>query len=225
MRLPGFANAVKKSPMTTSPLVKRNRLGAATRTKIIEAAISVLAEKGFSGFTLQAVADRAGVFYGNVTHHYATRDRLIEAMLDAILARYQSRFDELVAAIEAHEGNPIQALVTWLLDDAMSPETAPVMLELWAMATHSPEIAKGVAHLYDSAVAACMAALGVSQETAEGRRLRDSLYVLGTVLEGTSSIFYNRSRDDEILVGSQREAIAMLVPYLEQRLADAKPKS
>ena len=72
--------------MAAERTIRPNRTGAATRGKIVEAAIAVLAERGFSGFTLQAVADRAGVLFGSVTHHYGTRDRLIEAMLDAILA-------------------------------------------------------------------------------------------------------------------------------------------
>lgn len=209
--------------MTATPSSgKPNRMGAQTRNKIIDAAITVLAEKGFSGFTLQAVADRAGVFYGNVTHHYATRDKLVDAMFGAILERYDTRFNELVAAIEAHQGNPIHALVSWLLDDALSPETAPVMLELWAMGTHSPEVAKGVGQLYDNAVKACMTALRVSPDTAAGQRFRDSLYLLGTVLEGSSAIFFSRNREDQISTGYRREAMEMLVPYLEQRLAEAK---
>ncbi len=201
---------------------KPNRTGAATRAKIIDAAIAVLAEKGFSGFTLQAVADRAGVFYGNVTHHYATRDKLVEAMLDAILERYRARFDELVASIEAHEDGPIRALVTWLVDDAVSPETAPLFLELWAMATHNPHVAAGLTQLYDGAVDVCMKSLGVEPEAPSARGLRDSLYVLGTVIEGTSSIFSNRDRENGIYAGFRHQAIEMLVPLLEQKLAEAK---
>lgn len=207
---------------TSQPPGKPNRMGAATRTKIIDAAIAVLAEKGFSGFTLQAVADRAGVFYGNVTHHYATRDKLVEAMLDGILERYRARFDELVASIEAQQESPIRAFVTWLVDDAVSPETAPVFLELWAMATHNPQVAAGLAQLYDNAVEVCMKSLGVSVQAEKARRLRDSLYVLGTVLEGSSSIFFNRDRENGLYTGVRREAIEMLVPYLEQRLAEAR---
>lgn len=206
----------------TSPSGKPNRMGAATRSKIIDAAIAVLAEKGLSGFTLQAVANRTGVFYGNVTHHYATRDKLIAAMLETILARYQERFEGLAASIDPESGSPIRTLVTWLLDDALSPETAPVFLELWAMATHMPEVATGVAQLYDKAVDTCMTSLGVEPQAPGARRLRDSLYVLGTVLEGTSSVFYSRDRKDAAFAGHRREAIEMLVPYLEQRLAEAK---
>jgi AcrR family transcriptional regulator len=201
---------------------KPNRTGAATRAKIIDAAITVLAEKGFSGFTLQAVADRAGVFYGNVTHHYATRDKLIEAMLEGILERYRARFDELVTALDAHEAGPIRALVTWLIDDAVSPETGPMFLELWAMGTHMPQVAEGLRQLYDNAVDVCMKALGVDPASEKAVGLRDSLFVLGTVIEGTSCIFSNRDRGNGIYAGFRHQAIEMLVPLLEQKLAEAK---
>ena len=139
--------------------LRPNRTGAATRRKIVDAAIAVLAERGFSGFTLQAVADRAGVLFGSVTHHYGTRDRLIEAMLEAILEGYRSRFAELAAAVRADE-SPVRALVTFLIDDAVDPSTSGIFLELWAMATHSPTVAKAVNQLYDGAIDACTGALG-----------------------------------------------------------------
>ena len=201
--------------------LRPNRTGAATRRKIVDAAIAVLAERGFSGFTLQAVADRAGVLFGSVTHHYRTRDGLIEAMLEAILEGYRSRFAELAAAVRADE-SPVRALVTFLIDDAVDPSTAGVFLELWAMATHSPTVAKAVNQLYDDAVDACTGALGFPPALRAARRhLRESLYVLGTVLEGTSAIFANRDRSRAPWHAVRREAIELLVPFLERRLAEA----
>jgi AcrR family transcriptional regulator len=200
-------------------------MGAATRTKILDAAITVLAEKGISGFTLQAVADRADVFYGNVTHHYATRDKLVDAMLDAILERYRARFDELVVSLEANEDNPIRALVTWLIDDSVSPETAPLLLELWAMASHTPEVATGMKQLYDGAVDVCMVALKVDPHAERSEGLRNALFLLGTVIEGNSCIFSNRDRTTGVYDGFRRQAIEVLVPLLEQRLAEAKPSN
>lgn len=204
---------------------KPNRTGAATRAKIIDAAIAVLAEKGFSGFTMQAVADRADVFYGNVTHHYATRDKLIEAMLEAILERYRARFDELVTSLAAHEDGPIRALVTWLVDDAVSPETAPLLLELWAMASHMPQVAAGMTQLYDGAVDVCMISLKVDPNAESSQGLRHALFLLGTVIEGNSCIFSNRDRSTGVYDGYRREAIEALVPLLERRLAEARAKS
>jgi AcrR family transcriptional regulator len=206
--------------MAAERTTRPNRTGAATRERIVEAAIAVLAERGFAAFTLQAVADRANVLFGSVTHHYGTRDRLIEAMLDAILKGYRSRFVALASAVRA-DGSPVRALVTFLIDDAVDPSTAGIFLELWAMATHLPSVAEAVNALYDDAVDACIEALGIPPRSARARRLRDSLYVLGTVVEGTSALFANRDRTRPPWRAFRREAIEVLVPYLEARLAEA----
>lgn len=206
---------------TLSRLPRPNRTGVATRARIIDAAIAVLVDKGFAGFTLQAVADRAEVLFGSVTHHYGTRDRLIEAMLDAILARYRDRFGDLAVAMREDE-SPIRALVTWLLDDALAPETAGVFLELWAMASHVPAVATGVNALYDEAVDACIAGLGLPPRSRHVRGLREALYVLGTVVEGTSSIFGNRAHGGPLWRGVRRSAIDLLVPFVEARFAEAR---
>lgn len=203
---------------------KTNRSGAATRARIIDAAIAVLAEKGFAGFTLQAVADRAEVFYGNLTHHYATREKLMDAMLEAIFERDRARFEELVASIDTHEDGPVRALVTWLLDDAVSVDTAPVFIELWAMASHMPRVAEGLRELYDDAVDVCMLSLGVEPRAEGAKGLRDALFLLGTVIEGTSCIFWTRDRATEPYEGFRRAAATALVPLLEQRLAEARAR-
>ncbi|MCC7252102.1 TetR/AcrR family transcriptional regulator [Hyphomicrobium sp.] len=206
---------------TSDSAGKSNRSGVATRAKIIDAAIAVFAEKGFAGFTLQAVADRAGVFYGNVTHHYPTRDKLIEAMIEALFAQYRVRFDTLVASLEGHEGGPIRALVTWLLDDAVVDD-ARVFLELWAMASRTPHVAEGLKRLYDDAVDMSMRTLGVEPHAESSRRFREALYLLSTVMEGTTCIFFNRDRTDGLFDGFRRETVEALVPLLEERLAEAK---
>lgn len=206
--------------MAAAPATRPNRTGAATRKRIVEAAIAVLAERGFSGFTLQAVATRAGVLFGSVTHHYGTRDGLIDAMLSAVLAGYRERFVSLAAAVRSDQG-PIRALVTFLIDDAVDPATAGIFLELWAMATHQPAVASAVHQLYDDAVDACIEALGLPPRSARARRLRESLYVLGAMIEGTSAIFASRDRSRPPWRAYRREAIGVLVPYLEVRLAEA----
>ena len=206
--------------MATERTVRLNRSGAATRRRIVDAAIAVLAERGLSGFTLQAVADRAGVLFGSVTHHYGTRDGLIDAMLAAILDGYRDRFAALAAAVRAEE-SPIRALVTFLIDDAVDPRTAGIFLELWAMAPREPQVAGAVHGLYDDAVDVCVEALGVAPGSAGGRRLRESLYVLGAMIEGTSAIFASRDRSRAPWRAFRREAIDLLVPYLEGRLAAA----
>lgn len=207
--------------MTSRTATRRNRTGTATRARIIEAAIAVLSEKGFSGFTLQAVADRADVLFGSVTHHYGTRDRLVEAMLGAILDGYRARFVELAAAVRSDQ-SPVRSLVMWLVDDSVDPATAGTFLELWAMAGHVPGVAHAVNQLYDDAVDAFIDALGISPDSARARPLREALYVLGAVIEGSSAIFANRDRTRGPYRAFRREAVDLLVPYLERRVAEAR---
>ena len=199
---------------------RRNRSGEATRARIIEAAIAVLAEQGFPGFTLQAVADRADVLFGSVTHHYGTRDGLVDAVLEAVLQRYRAGFHELADAVRSEEEGPVRALVTWLVDDALDPGTANLFLELWAMATHAPGVATAVHELYDHAVDACIDALGLAPRSRQARPLREALYLLGTVIEGSSALFSSRPARGGPWKAVRRDAIALLVPFIEGRLAE-----
>lgn len=199
-----------------------NRSGQATRARIVQAAIGVMAEKGFAGITMQAVATAAGIHYGNLTHHYASREKLIDALLSTLLERYRAQFRELATAIASNRTTSLSEIVTWLLDDAVAVKTGPVFLELWAMATHEPAIADAMASLYDEAVKACIEAFGVSQDAAARSGLRDSLYLLGTIIEGSSAIFSARPTDTEIYGGFRREALALLTDTLGARLATAR---
>lgn len=201
---------------------RRNRSGEATRAKVMKAAIALMAERGFAALTLQAVADRAEIRYGNLTHHYATRDILIEALLETLLDRYRAQFEELAEAIAVGGDGSFRDVVGWLLDDAVKAETGPVFLELWTMANHMPSVAAAMEALYDEAVSACIKALGVSSEAAVASGLRDALYLLGTVLEGSSAIFSSRNRNTDIYRGFRGEAFEMLIGILESRLEKAR---
>ena len=52
---------------------------ASTRSSILAAAVQTLQRGGVEGFTLDAVARRAGVVKGLILYHYASRGRLLRA--------------------------------------------------------------------------------------------------------------------------------------------------
>jgi len=56
----------------------------ATRSNILAAAVQTLQRFGVEGFTLDAVARRAGVVKGLVLYHYASRGRLLRAAASQI---------------------------------------------------------------------------------------------------------------------------------------------
>ncbi|MFI0939364.1 TetR/AcrR family transcriptional regulator [Streptomyces sp. NPDC021020] len=53
------------------------------RAEIIQAATEVIAERGYRGATLSAVAERVGLTQQGLMHHFPTKEALLVAVLDA----------------------------------------------------------------------------------------------------------------------------------------------
>ena len=67
-------------------LGRREAAVADTRERILAAARDVLGENGFAGFTIDAVADRAGVARMTVYYQFDSKGALLDALLDALAA-------------------------------------------------------------------------------------------------------------------------------------------
>ncbi|MDA0638856.1 TetR/AcrR family transcriptional regulator [Nonomuraea sp. MCN248] len=64
------------------------------RDELLDAAEDLLSDLGSTALTLSAVADRAGVSKGGLLYHFSTKEALIKAMVERLVAE----FDDLVAA-------------------------------------------------------------------------------------------------------------------------------
>jgi AcrR family transcriptional regulator len=64
----------------------REQAMAETREKILEAVVRVILDDGIHAFTIQAVADRAGVSHRTVYRHFATREALLTGLNEAVYA-------------------------------------------------------------------------------------------------------------------------------------------
>lgn len=202
--------------------VRHNRAGSETRAAILDCAVGVILDHGIGGLTLQEVARRADIKYGNLTHHYPSRDQLMTAVLDSLEARYLEEFGAFALSIADAPGSPVEYLLGWLLDDAVTRETAGIFLELWASATRDPQVADRVNRLYDQAVDACIRALGACPSADTAQPLREALYLLGTVVEGSSALFSARTGDAALYRAFRRDALLLVKPLIEQRLAEAR---
>jgi AcrR family transcriptional regulator len=58
-----------------------------TRRKILDAAVDLLANKGYAGFRTADVADAAGVSRGAQTHHFPSKDDLVVAVVAHVFQR------------------------------------------------------------------------------------------------------------------------------------------
>ena len=78
-----------KAPARTRRTQEQRR--RETKDKILRAAIELLVEKGYAGFSTIAVAARAGVSRGARENYFKTKYDLIEAAWGAALARAGAR--------------------------------------------------------------------------------------------------------------------------------------
>lgn len=68
------------------------------REALLAAAESLIREQGFASLSVDRVAARAGVSKGAFFHHFATRQAMVEALLDALAAEFDAGLDARVAA-------------------------------------------------------------------------------------------------------------------------------
>ena len=91
------------------------------RERILDATARVLVRDGGDAVTIAAVAREAGVSKGGLFYHFASKERLIEALI----ARFVASFDELIAG--AGDG-PGDATLAYLqsAEETPGPATQPV---------------------------------------------------------------------------------------------------
>lgn len=74
--------------------------GGARERPLMEATLRLIGRSGLDGVTHRAVAVEAGMSPGAVTHHFGTRDALVEAALRFALARELGRLRALALSLQ-----------------------------------------------------------------------------------------------------------------------------
>ncbi|WP_170984386.1 TetR/AcrR family transcriptional regulator [Rhodoligotrophos defluvii] len=97
--------------MTVSETVKRPRGRPSSKAQILDAAAAVVAEVGANHLTLEAVAERAGVSKGGLLYNYATKDALLQAMVERFVDECVSRREALAAELGGDKRGELRALL------------------------------------------------------------------------------------------------------------------
>lgn len=84
---------MRKAEVMTKKATRRSPRGEARRADIIATATEEFATKGYRGASLAAIADRVGISQSGLLHHYATKDILLDAVV-------QQRFAEDAALVD-----------------------------------------------------------------------------------------------------------------------------
>ncbi|OON72250.1 TetR/AcrR family transcriptional regulator [Streptomyces tsukubensis] len=111
----------------------------ATRQRLLEAAVSCLAEYGWAGSTVSVVAERAGVSRGAAQHHFPTREDLFTAAVEYVAEERSRSLRGLVAQDR-------EAVVEALVDLYTGP-LFRAALHLWVAAGDEEQLRTRVTEL------------------------------------------------------------------------------
>ena len=115
----------------TTPSRQADR-SAATRGRLLDAAVTCLVEHGWAGTTTTVVAERAGVSRGAQLHHYPTRADLVLAAVDHLGTQRAEEVRREVAALPAGRDRTYQVLE--LLAEFSTGPLYVAALEVWVAA-------------------------------------------------------------------------------------------
>ena len=123
------------APAIRKPQQDRSR---ATRARLLEAAITCLAELGYPASTVAVVAERAGVSRGAAQHHFPTRDALFTGALEHVTQVRALELRRELASIEG--GRADTATVIDLVFTLFSGTLFRAALALWVAAAAEPPL-------------------------------------------------------------------------------------
>ncbi len=106
---------------------------------ILEAAVSIVAERGVDELTLNAAGEAAGYSRALPTHYFGTKGALLQALADHIVATYNERVRS--APLGEHPVERLCDLVAFSIDDAIrDPTSVRAYQSIIAAGLNHPEL-------------------------------------------------------------------------------------
>lgn len=157
------------------------------RRSLLDAAAKVIARKGLVGLTMNDIAQEAGCSYGVASFHFKSKDGLILAALDHLVAEYDTALNGPGAA-EGSSVDRLKAMVLLDFDPKISnAEHVAVWSAFWAESVRNPEYRRRMVELkarYHAFVKTEVAAL------AKARKLKVDAAVIASTLNAIVDGFW-----------------------------------
>jgi AcrR family transcriptional regulator len=96
----------KKKPQPERGAMTSGSRGEATRAKLVEAAYRLFLRRGFHGASMRQIADEAGLAVGGIYNHFASKEEIFAAVLDAY-----HPYHVMVPALEETQGETVEVFI------------------------------------------------------------------------------------------------------------------
>jgi AcrR family transcriptional regulator len=109
------------------------------RARVVTAAIEAFQTRSYSEVTVSAIAEAAQMAKGTVYRHFASKEDLLTASIESLLADTESRFESAVTALGGPEGLNDDPEKTAMVFGHLVAGVLPMLLELGARAAKGHE--------------------------------------------------------------------------------------
>lgn len=117
------------------------------RTRILDAAETIVRTRGVAALTLAVAARQAGVSKGGLLYHFNTKEALLDALLKRLASFIEEDFQAGVAQQPEGPGRVARAMLTWIFglpEDAHNARCDRVAAVFLAAFHHDPALLQPV---------------------------------------------------------------------------------
>ena len=105
--------------------------------RILRAAIRLFIREGGAAFTARGVAKEAGASLGAVQHFFRTKDQLLAAMLEQVLADYAANYEKVASGLPFNGEARLLGAIEFLVSDVWRPDTRKFFFNLYALSCNN----------------------------------------------------------------------------------------
>lgn len=145
-----------RPPKRVSDASRPGRPGTAVRAKgqqrvqeILDAAVSVIIDDGYSGFTLRRIAELTSITLSNLQYYFPSKEALLQAMMVREFERSTAELDALMERPAAKPKARFLQAIDYVLSDQEKESRCALFWELWAMSVREPLVAPIMDGFYD----------------------------------------------------------------------------
>jgi len=96
--------------------IERERPETATQARILDSAIALFAERGFSEVTVRDIAERAGANPAAISYYFGAKEQLIKQAIRSVIAPLNEKRFAALAAVEARGEFTVEAVVRAMVE-------------------------------------------------------------------------------------------------------------
>jgi len=177
------------------------------RDRILDAAESVILDSGGRTFTLDAVAERAGISKGGLVYSFATKDGLVRAALEREVSRFQDAVRQRLGDKPVDPFEMVLAHIEEALDedDATTRKAAFLVTAL----VHAPDMMEPARRYYRTLLDPLLSKSGDAHDVRHALLAIEGLFLL----RGLGFVEFSADEQKSVLLHARDIVIAVLAEH------------